>query len=197
VGFGDLVGGKLGAALGASVLLHAGLLGSLDHLIGGAPQHTGTRTASALQARIVALADSALVADRAALAPASDRAGAGRRGSELAAAQALPLLPGPQYFSAAELDQRPFALTNITLDYPAGARPREAVVVARILINEEGRADAVQILSTDPGDGFDRVVKQAFAGATYRPGQRNRRPVKSQITVEVKFVPELEPGTER
>jgi hypothetical protein len=36
-------------------------------------------------------------------------------------------------------------------------------------------------------------VQRAFGGATYQPGRRNNRPVKSQITVEVKFVPEREP----
>jgi TonB family protein len=186
VGFDDLVGGKLGAALGVSVLLHAGLLGSLDHLIGGAPPGAGAREPSALRARIVALADAAPAAE-----PAS--AAAGRRASELAAAQALPLLPGPQYFSASELDQRPLPITNITLDYPEGVRLREVAVVARILINEEGHADEVQILSPATEGGFDRLVQRAFGGATYQPGRRNNRPVKSQITVEVKFVPEREP----
>ena len=197
MGFDDLVGGKLGAALGASVLLHAGLLGSLDHLIGGAPPGAGERPASALRARIVALPQGEFASVQRDDAPAGERASTGRRGSELAAAQALPLLPGPQYFSAAELDQRPFAVTNITLDYPVDARPREVTVVARILINEAGQADEVQILSPAAEGGFDGLVKRAFGGASYRPGQRNHRPVKSQITVEVTFVPELEPGAER
>jgi TonB family protein len=190
VGFDHLVGGKLGAALGASVLLHAGLLGSLEHLIGGTPPGNGTRAEAALRARIVTLADSAPFP---APAAAPERPATRRRASELAAAQALPLLPGPQYFSAAELDQRPLALSNITLDYPAGVKPREVMVVARILINEDGRADGVQILSSADESGFDRIVTQAFGNATYRPGRRNNRPVKSQITVEVKFVPEPEP----
>jgi hypothetical protein len=189
VGYGDLVGGKLGAALGASVLLHAGLLGSLDHLIGGAPPGPGARAPSALRARIVALADSAP-------AVAPEPAAAGRRASELAAAQALPLLPGPQYFSAAELDQRPLALTNNTLEFPAGVPLREVAVVARILINEEGHADEVQFLSAVPEGGFERAVERAFGGATYLPGRRNGWPVKSQITVEVTFVPEREPDPE-
>ena len=193
----SLVVGKLGAAIGASVLLHAGLLGSLDRLIGGAPAGPALRQPAALHARIIALAEPAPAAGPALKTATPERATNGRRGSELAAAQALPLLPGPQYFSAAELDQRPLALSNITLDYPAGVRPREAVVVARILINEEGRADAVQILSSVDEAGFDRLVTQAFSGATYRPGRRNDRPVKSQITVEVKFVPEAEPEAER
>jgi TonB family protein len=192
VGFDDLVGGKLGAAVGASLLLHAGLLGSLDHLIGGAPPGAGAREPSALRARIVALADPAPGP-----APAAAHEDAGRRASELAAAQALPLLPGPQYFSAAELDQRPLAITNITLEYPANVRPREVTVVARILINEEGHADEVQILSPAAEGGFDGLVKRAFGGASYRPGQRNHRPVKSQITVEVKFAPEAGAGAER
>jgi TonB family protein len=192
VGYGDLVGGKLGAALGASVLLHAGLLGSIDHLIGGAPPGAGPRAGSALRARIVALAEPAPVPS-----PAAASEAAGRRASELAAAHALPLLPGPKYFSAAELDQRPFAVTNITLDYPADARPREVTVVARILIDEDGHADEVQILSPAAEGGFDGLVKRAFGGASYRPGQRHQRPVKSQITVEVKFVPEPEPAAER
>ena len=187
MGFSDLVGGKLGAAIGASVLLHAGLLGSLDSLIGGAAV-SGAPDAPALHARIVTLAESAPSA------PADVRAAADRRGSELATPQALPLLSGPQYFTADELDQRPFALTNITLDYPAGVPPREVLVVARILINETGDADEVQILSDGTEGGFERVVKQAFGGASYRPGRRGGKAVKSQIKIEVKFVPESTPA---
>jgi TonB family protein len=171
---------KLGAALVASVLLHAGLLGSTAYLIGGARDAAAPRPA-ALHARIIQQAE---------LAPPQQIAAPQRKASELAAPDALPVLPGPRYLAAGELDQRPLPLTNITLEYPEGVPPRDARVVARILINEDGRVDEVQILSAGPESAFDRLVISAFGGASYRPGQRDRRPVKSQMTVEVKFVPE-------
>jgi outer membrane biosynthesis protein TonB len=178
-------GTSLGVALGASALLHAGLLGSLPHLTGGAPEPAPRREA-ALSARLVPQAAIAAVTVPAReLVPPPPRVA-----SEFAAPEALPLLPGPRYFSPAELDQRPLPLTNITLDYPAGTQPRDVQVVARILISEDGRADEVQILSPGQETGFEQLVVRAFGGATYQPGRRGDQPVKSQITVEVRFVPE-------
>jgi hypothetical protein len=177
----------MGAALVASVLVHAGLLGSLGQLIGGVdfdPDfHPAARRAGGLRATLVMQP-----AESVSQAPQrADAAAPEHRASELAEARAL--FEGPKYFTAAELDQRPVPVSAIDLDPPAGVPARDGNVVARILISEHGRADKVQILAADPEGEFERIVIDAFAAAAYRPGVRNGRPVKSQLTVEIKFEP--------
>lgn len=177
---------RLGAALAASALLHAGMLGSLGQLIGGAAGfHPGPRPLAGLRATL---------APQPVPEPGPGNAAASRKASELAAAGALPLFAGPRYFTAAELDRRPAPVSEIELEYPLMGRPRDGHVVAHILINERGRADKVRILASGPADAFERLVIEAFAAALYRPGMRNGLPVKSQMTVEVKFVAENAPG---
>lgn len=177
---------RLGAALAASALLHAGLLGSLGELIGGGVDfRPAARSAGGLRATLVMQP-----AESPPQAPQREQAAAPeRRASEPADAGARALFEGPKYFTAAELDQRPVPVSAIDLDPPAGVPARNGNVVARILISEHGRADKVQILASDPQGEFDRIVIDAFAAAQYRPGVKNGRPVKSQMTVEIKFEP--------
>lgn len=176
---------RFGAALAASVLLHAGLLGSIERMIGGAADHaSAARPAAGLRATLAPPP-----AGPPSQAQRREDAAPERRASELAEPDARALFEGPQYFSAAELDQRPEPLSAINLDPPAGVPARDGHVVARILISERGRADKVQILASDPAGEFDRIVIDAFAAAEYRPGRKNGRPAKSQMTVEVKFEP--------
>lgn len=165
-------------------MLHAGLLGSLGQLIGGGVNfQPAARGAGGLRATLA-------IQPAEPPSPAPQRADAAapeRRAGEPAEARAP--LPGPRYFTAAELDQRPVPVSAIDLDPPAGVPARNGNVVARILISEHGRADKVQILASDPEGEFDRIVIDAFAAAQYRPGVKNGRPVRSQLTVEIKFEP--------
>jgi protein TonB len=113
-----------------------------------------------------------------------------REASELAAPGAHSVLSGPRYLTAEELDQRPAALSAIDLEYPDAGRPRDGYLVARILINEDGGADKVQLLVSDPQGLFDDLVVAAFSSGRYRPGTKDGRPVRSQMTVEIRFRPE-------
>lgn len=62
--------------------------------------------------------------------------------------------------------------------------------MVRVLIDERGRADQVQVLVSDPEGKFDRAVLDAFSAGRYQPGMKDGVPVKSQFLVEVKFHPE-------
>ena len=65
--------------------------------------------------------------------------------------------------------------------------------MVRVLINEHGRADQVQVLVSDPEGKFDRAVIEALAAGQYQPGKKDGLPVKSQFLVEVKFHAEIGP----
>lgn len=166
------------------------MLGSLGHLIGGARFKAESAPSRGLRVTLVPLTDP----DPLALAARPEALPATPNASELGAPEARSVIAGPRYFTAAELDQRPAAVSAIDLEYPAAGPPRAGYLVARILINEHGRADGVQILVSDPAGAFDRLVTEAFAAGRYQPGRKNGVAVKSQMIVEVKFEPESPPG---
>jgi len=108
-------------------------------------------------------------------------------GSELASPHTNAVAAGPQYLRASELDSKPVPLGNVEPVAPASAATTAGRVVARLLINESGTADAVRIESSEPRAVFDDAVVSAFGSARYRPGMKGGRPVKSQLLIEVLF----------
>jgi TonB family protein len=100
------------------------------------------------------------------------------------------LQPASAYLRASQLDARAAPLGDIEPVPPKGSESRVGRVVARILINESGRADRVLIEASEPRGLFDRSVVDAFGAARYRPGMKAGAPVKSQIRVEVRFAAE-------
>ena len=104
--------------------------------------------------------------------------------SPLAAGPKASAVKGPYYFRGSELDAKPAPLTPIE---PAATAKTAGRVIARVFINESGRADAVHIVASEPMSAFDEAVKTAFGSARYRPGTKAGRSVKSQMLVEVTF----------
>ena len=84
-------------------------------------------------------------------------------------------------------------ISSIEPEFPALGPLEEGYLVVRVLINENGRADQVQVLVSDPEGKFDRAVVEAFSAGQYQPGRKDGVPVKSQFLVEVKFHPEVGP----
>ena len=66
---------------------------------------------------------------------------------------------------------------------------REGVVVLRLLISDTGQVDNVAVVRAEPAGVFEQAAIEAFAKARFSPGLAGGTPVKSQITVEVQFVP--------
>ena len=59
----------------------------------------------------------------------------------------------------------------------------------RILISDTGHVDDVAVVRAEPRGVFEQAAIEAFAKARFAPGLAAGTPVKSQITVEVQFVP--------
>ena len=119
------------------------------------------------------------------------------------AAAPLPLPPAPyvaappgaageppaHYFLARELDARPVALAPIEPAYPNDAYLRDVPgsVVVRLHINETGVVEKADILRATPPGYFEDAVQRAFLTARFSPGIRGGRPVRVQMTIEVRY----------
>ena len=91
------------------------------------------------------------------------------------------------YLGSGGLDPPPRPLTDIDPAVPVEAGPRGGVVVLRLYINERGGVDKAEVLNSAPPGLFDASVLESFSNARFSPGYFAGVPVKSQVTVEVKF----------
>jgi TonB family protein len=170
---------NVGAALALSVALHTLVLAAAPAMFRGASAPAEGRQAP-IRVRLLAESPAAPEGSKA-------RRSGPRTGSELAAGPQLGVVDGPRYLRGSELDSKPVPLSSVDPAPPAGTEKLIGRVIARILINESGTADAVRIESSEPEAVFDEAVKAAFAAARYRPGVKGGRSVKSQMLIEVTF----------
>jgi protein TonB len=98
------------------------------------------------------------------------------------------LAAAPDYALGATLNPGPRPLEEIEPEYP-DPYLREGVVVLRLLIGATGQVDDVAVVRSAPEGVFEQAAREAFAKARFAPGLAGGMPVKSQITVEVNFVP--------
>ncbi|HSC63020.1 MAG TPA: TonB family protein [Caldimonas sp.] len=132
-----------------------------------------------------------------AIAPAPRAEAAAEAPASLAATAATaeakggdtPLAAAPDYALGVRLDPGPRPLTDIEPEYPDITHLREGVVVLRLLISERGGVDNVAVVRAEPRGVFEQAAIEAFAKARFSPGLAAGTPVKSQITVEVQFMP--------
>lgn len=94
---------------------------------------------------------------------------------------------GAIYLPASALDRRPLPEEEPALEHPPGAPFASGYVVLRILVNELGTVDGVEVLVSDPEGVFDAAATRAFSEVRYHPAQRNGLAVKAEMIVEVKF----------
>ncbi len=95
----------------------------------------------------------------------------------------------PDYATSNHLDQPPVPLTDVEPVYPDGGIGQQGTVVLRLLINEQGNVERAVVLSAFPKEIFDLAASAAFEKAKFSPGRLLGIPVKSQLTIEVKFTP--------
>ena len=108
--------------------------------------------------------------------------------TEIASSSQRKLDAYPDY-RAVGLDPQPYPLHEINPAYPQQAGSLEGSVVLRLLINERGIVDDVVVVSSFPKDVFDEPAVMAFRSALFSPGMFLGMPVKSQLTIEVEFLP--------
>jgi periplasmic protein TonB len=171
------LGSRLALAGCASLCLHTGAALWLGALPAGSLQPESGAAASELTVSLPRkMPMSPAAADPGRRAAPETRAGAEGFGSGV-------------YYRASELDHRPAPRSRIDPPYPAFTGDERAYLVLRLLINESGAVDKVIPLVGDSGSAFERSAVEAFAAAQFTPGVRAGVPVKSQLTVEVKFDP--------
>jgi len=107
----------------------------------------------------------------------------------VAAPPAMAGEPPAHYFLARELDARPVALAPIDPAYPNDAYLRNVPgsVLVRLHLTETGEVEQAVILRADPPGYFEDAVRRAFLSARFSPGMRGGRPVRVQMTVEVRY----------
>ena len=88
-----------------------------------------------------------------------------------------------------EADSPPAPLEKWRPDYPPLARKlrQEGVVHLRLLVNERGTVDQVEVLSSDASTLLERAAIKTARRWTYRPATKDETPVKVWIVEPVVF----------
>jgi protein TonB len=93
------------------------------------------------------------------------------------------------YYSARDVDTQPRALREIVPDYPASAdRQRlSGKVRLQLKLEADGRVIDIEVVSATPPDVFDESALRAFREARFAPAQKNGRPVRALVLIEVVY----------
>jgi len=93
------------------------------------------------------------------------------------------------YYSARDVDVHPRALREIVPEYPPGAdRQRlSGKVHLQLKLEADGRVSDIEIVHADPPEVFNESAIKAFRDARFSPAQRNGRPVRAQVLIEVLY----------
>ena len=114
-------------------------------------------------------------------------------------ATAPPVAPAPvatitssvdlTYYSARDVDVHPRALREIVPDYPADAdRQRlSGKVRLQLKLEADGRVSDIEVVSATPPGMFDESAIRAFRDARFAPAQKNGRPVRALVLIEVVY----------
>jgi TonB family protein len=191
---------RLGAAVAASLALHAAVVFATAGAPAGAPLGR-SGAGSPRAARIVPVPAQPPPAERASPAPPKrpaidpEQAASARQATppsvppQAPDAPALGLPGAPVYYLQSELDVRAQMQGHVDPPYPAIAPPDGGYVVLRLLISEEGRVERALVVVAEPEGYFEQAAAEAFAAARFFPGRRDGVAVKSQTFIELKFHP--------
>jgi protein TonB len=93
------------------------------------------------------------------------------------------------YYNVRDLDVQPRALREIVPDFPAEAdRQRlSGKVRLQLKLEADGRISDIDVVSATPPGVFDESAIQAFREARFAPAQKNGRPVRAQVVIEVLY----------
>jgi protein TonB len=93
------------------------------------------------------------------------------------------------YYSAREVDVQPRALREVVPDYPADADHQQLSGRVRLglKLEADGRVSDIEVVSANPPDIFDESALKAFRTARFVPAQKNGRPVRARILIEVVY----------
>jgi protein TonB len=93
------------------------------------------------------------------------------------------------YYNARDLDVQPHALRVIRPDYPAEADRQRVSGTLRLQLKLEadGRVSDIEVVSATPPGVFEDSAIKAFRDARFAPAQKNGRPVRALVVIEVVY----------
>jgi protein TonB len=93
------------------------------------------------------------------------------------------------YYSARELDVQPRALREIVPDYPyeADRQRMSGKVRLQLELEADGRIRDIAVVSATPPGVFEDSAIKAFRNARFAPAQKNGRPVRARVVIEVLY----------
>lgn len=93
------------------------------------------------------------------------------------------------YYDARDVDVHPRALREIVPDYPEDADRRQlsGKVRLQLKLEADGRVSDIEIVHADPPGAFDASALKAFREARFAPAQKNGRPVRARVLIEVVY----------
>jgi len=93
------------------------------------------------------------------------------------------------YYGARDVDVPPRALREIVPDYPdvADRQRQSGTVRLQLKLEVDGRIGAIEVVSASPPGVFDESAIKAFGNARFAPAQKNGRPVRALVLIEVVY----------
>ncbi|MFH1817137.1 MAG: TonB family protein [Pseudomonadota bacterium] len=93
------------------------------------------------------------------------------------------------YYNARDLDVQPHALRIIRPDYPIAADRQKLSGTLRLQLKLEadGRVSDIDVVSANPPGLFEESAIKAFRDARFAPAQKNGRPVRALVVIEVVY----------
>jgi protein TonB len=101
----------------------------------------------------------------------------------------MPVAVDLTYYTAREVDVHPQALFPIEPAYPPQAEAARASGSVRLAlkVEENGEVSHAEVIASDPPGLFDASALAAFGKARFAPAQKNGRPVRALVVIEVKY----------
>jgi periplasmic protein TonB len=111
----------------------------------------------------------------------------------------LRLTPDATYYPAKQLDVYPQPLTPIKLNYPdtAAAERIDGRLLLLLLIDEFGVVNEVSVVEAQPEGHFEEAALPVFRATRFLPAQKQGRPVKSRVLLQVNYIYGDSEGTVR
>lgn len=93
------------------------------------------------------------------------------------------------YYSARDLDVQPRALRVIRPEYPdtADREKRSGTLRLQLKLEADGRVSDIDVVSATPPGLFEESAIKAFRDARFAPAQKNGRPVRALVVIEVVY----------
>lgn len=101
----------------------------------------------------------------------------------------IPLSRDPTYYPARQLDVYPQLLAPIKLDYPdrAAAQRLDGNLLLLLLIDEFGIVNEASVVEAQPEGYFEEAALSVFRATRFSPAQKQGRPVKSRVLLQVSY----------